>query len=353
MSHSAYCILRAEKLKSFGSIAGSAKHTFREIPTPNADPARTRLNKTRGANGSAAVCAAIEAQLPEKRRKDAVLCIEYLITASPEWFKTASVKDQNSYFEGATAWLRRRHGAENVVCLNMQLDETSPHLVAYVVPLTAKGGLSAKDFLGGRAMLTKMQTEFAQVVGAPVGLQRGVEGSKAIHTTAKQYAAAMQRNPLLRPPEPLPAPSITDRLSGRWAEKQAQHHQEEAEHAALVEKARNEALVGRQNRQRQAAALQRMRAELEEAKRHQVEADQLREENARLELELRNQRTYFQRQIDGLKAELARALDQVKGFLQKIGLLTRQRDQAEAEAEYLRDTLYPPAPRSSIDPGPR
>jgi hypothetical protein len=36
-----YCILRAAKLNSFGSIAASAKHTFREIPTPNADPART------------------------------------------------------------------------------------------------------------------------------------------------------------------------------------------------------------------------------------------------------------------------------------------------------------------------
>jgi hypothetical protein len=350
MTQPHYCILRAKKLKSFGSIAGSAKHTFREIPTPNADPDRTRLNKTIGAQDSAAVCAAIEARLPAKRRNDAVLCIEYLITASPEWFKTAPTEQQNGYFKEAVAWLRQRHGAENVVCLNMQHDEKSPHLVAYVVPLTKDGRLSAKDFLGGRQKLTAMQTEFAKVVGAPAGLQRGVEGSKAVHTTAKQYAAAMQENPALAPPAPLPAPSIADRLSGRWAEKQAQHHQEQVEHAALVEKARNEARVGRQNRQRQAAALERMRAEIEEAKRHAAEATQLRGEKARLERELREQRTYFQRQIDTVKAALAKALDQVEGLLRRNRLLEARVASAEAEADELRAILAPDESRPDLVP---
>ena len=71
-----YCILRIKKLSSFGSIAGSVKHTFREIATPNADASRTHLNWTSGAQTSAKVCAAIMATLPAKRRKDAVLCIE-------------------------------------------------------------------------------------------------------------------------------------------------------------------------------------------------------------------------------------------------------------------------------------
>lgn len=156
MSQPAYCILRAEKLTSFGSIIGSAKHTFREIPTPNADASRTHLNKTLGAQDAAAVRAAIETRLPAKRRKDAVLAIEYLVTASPEWFRTAPTKQQNAYFGAAVRWLEARHGKTNIVCVNMQLDETSPHLVAYVVPLTKDGRLSAKDFLGGRKVLSEM-----------------------------------------------------------------------------------------------------------------------------------------------------------------------------------------------------
>lgn len=350
MSQPAYCILRAEKLTSFGSIIGSAKHTFREIPTPNADASRTYLNKTFGAQDAAAVRAAIEARLPAKRRKDAVLAIEYLVTASPEWFRTAPTKQQNAYFGAAVRWLEARHGKANIVCVNMQLDETSPHLVAYVVPLTKDGRLSAKDFLGGRKVLSEMQTDFAEKIGRPVGLQRGVEGSKATHTTAKQYAAALQKNPTLAAPTP-PAPTIADRITGRAKQMEEEHAAAQAEHLALVEQARNVAEVSRHSRARQAAALEQLRQEAEEAKRHEAEAARLREENRLLKRELQEQRTYFQQQIAGLKETLAKAADQVKGFLQKIGLLTSERDRAEAEAEELREILYPTEHRLHTQPG--
>lgn len=344
-----YCILRAEKLTSFGSIAGSAKHTFREIPTPNADAGRTHLNKTWGAQDAAAVRAAIEARLPAKRRKDAVLAIEYLVTASPEWFKAAPAAQQNAYFAATVRWLEARHGKANVVCVNMQLDETSPHLVAYVVPLTRDGRLSAKDFLGGRKVLTQMQTEFAQMVGAPVGLQRGIEGSKATHTTAKQYAVALQKNPTLAAPQP-PAPSIADRFTGKAKQLEVDHQAALAQHLALVEQARNVAEVSRHARAQQAAALERMRREVDAAKQYQVDAARLREENTRLARELQEQRTSFQRQIADLKAALAKAADQVKILLAKVGLITRQRDDAEAEAEELRQVIYPVT--STVRPTP-
>ena len=47
------------------------------------------------------------------------------------------------------------------------------------------------------------------------------------------------------------------------------------------------------------------------------------------------------KRIADLKAALAKAADQVKGFLKKIGLLTSERDRAEAEVEELRAVLYP------------
>lgn len=320
-----YCILCAEKLTSFGSIVGSAKHTFREIPTPNANPARTHLNKTIGAQDAAAVRAAIEARLPTKRRKDAVLCIEYLITASPEWFKATTPKMQGAYFNAALRWLQERHGKDNVVCVNAQYDETSPHLVAYVVPLTKDGRLSAKDFLGGRKLLTEMQTEFADKVGRPVGLQRDMQGSKAVHTTAKQYNAAMAQNPVLAPPAPLPVPSLAARITGKAKEAEEEREAEQAKYAALVEQAANEARFNRRARLAQAEKLEELRKEVEAAKQHEVEAVHLRAEKKRLEEALTTQRTYFERQIDDLKAQLVKAVDQVKGFIQKIGLLTRER----------------------------
>lgn len=114
--------------------------------------------------------------------------------------------------------------------------------------------------------------------------------------------------------------------------------------------------VSRHARAQQAAALERMRREVDSAKQHQVDAARLREENTRLALELQEQRTYFQQQIADLKAALTNAADQVKNLLAKVGLITRQRDEAEAEADELRAVLDPSgsskSPRPQLIPPP-
>lgn len=181
----AYAILRAEKLKSFGEIGGSLAHTFRTRETPNADPARFLENEHGGPTDAQAIQQAIRDRLPEKYRSDAVLCIEYLVTASPDHFKR---DDGRQYFEDAKVWLIERHGVENVISTHVHRDETSPHLVAYVVPRDGDK-LNAKKFLGGRAILSQMQSDFAQNVGRKHHLERGIEGSKAQHQTIREYYA--------------------------------------------------------------------------------------------------------------------------------------------------------------------
>jgi hypothetical protein len=316
-----YCILRTEKLKSFLTITGSAKHTLREIPTPNADASRTHLNKTWGAQNAAAVRRAIRDRLPTKRRRDAVLAIEYLVTASPEWFKSAPKQQQNSYFAASVRWLEARHGKANVICVNMQLDEKSPHLVAYVVPLTKDGRLSAKDFLGGQKVLTEMQTEFATQVGNPVGLQRGIEGSRAIHSTAKEFNAALNKKGALVPLEP-PKPTFGERVTGRARKMEAEHAAAVDQRLSLANKALAAAEFGEKARISQAAALDQMRLEIDAAKEHQANAARLREENARLQQAMLRQQAYFQREIAYLKSALSHASDQIKKLLARIGALT-------------------------------
>ncbi|MGP9519933.1 plasmid recombination protein, partial [Psychrobacter sp. AOP7-C1-14] len=77
-------------------------------------------------------------------------------------------------------------GEENIASMSIHRDISTPHLVAYVVPIDQRGKLNCKDFLGGRAKLNKMQTDFANTV-ADLGLTRGKEGSKAKHTSIKEY----------------------------------------------------------------------------------------------------------------------------------------------------------------------
>ena len=179
-----YAILRTVKLKTMGNIGGSLAHNYRTIETPNADPNLTPKNYHSVATPEA-VKQAIKDRLPEKRRADAVLCIEYLITASPEWEGWGTSKETD-FFKRSAQWLIDKHGEENIAGMSIHRDISTPQLVAYVVPIDQKGKLNCKDFLGGRAKLSRMQTDFTKTV-ADLGLTRGKEGSKAKHTSIKEY----------------------------------------------------------------------------------------------------------------------------------------------------------------------
>lgn len=185
------CILRVAKLKTAGNIVGSGRHNYRESQTDNADPARTPNNTTTGAQSSAQLLAGVQSRLKTVShvRENAVLALEYFIGASPEFFKDKSKTER--YFDFAEKWLINKHGKENVIAVTRQYDETSPHICAYVVPIDERGKLNASNFLDGRKKLSELQTDFANHCGEPVGLVRGIEGSKAKHTTISEYYAVV------------------------------------------------------------------------------------------------------------------------------------------------------------------
>lgn len=219
-------VLRVAKLASFGSIQASGEHTWRERPTHNADPELTPLNEDwRGVNCAAALVEAVQQRvaLADQKAERPVLCLEYLVTAHHDAFKEGGGKiDSADYFADSLKWIEAKHGKENVVAVNIQRDELTPHMVAYVVPLveveakTRKRSvvvgkdsegkqirevrefktegvtrLSAAEFVNGREKLRHLQTDFAQSVGVKHGLERGVEGSKAKHQTVKQFYAKL------------------------------------------------------------------------------------------------------------------------------------------------------------------
>lgn len=189
---SSFAILRTAKLKTMGNIGGSLAHTYRTRETSNANPDRSHLNEHSHASPGEVV-QALKDRLPEKRRKDAVLGLEFFIGGSPDWFEGKDYQQQDAYFRDAVAWLEKRHGKENVVGWSIHRDESTPHLVAFVVPLDDKGKLNAKQWTGGSAALSRMQTEFAREVSAEHGLERGVEGSKAQHQTIKHFYAQVEK----------------------------------------------------------------------------------------------------------------------------------------------------------------
>ena len=110
-----FTVLRMQKLKSIIAVRRSMKHAFREQETPNADPARLSENTHFFAQNVAESMQNFKKKLPEKIRKNGVLAVEFLITASPNALESKTDEEISAYFSDALRYLQDKHGAENVV----------------------------------------------------------------------------------------------------------------------------------------------------------------------------------------------------------------------------------------------
>ena len=219
-------VIRATKL-NVHTVGASAAHTWRTMPVPHADATRTHLNEDwRPVSGPGELRVAIRErlQLADNVAADSVLVIEYVVSGPHEAFaEQGGPVEWCPYFRDALAFLETRHGADNIVGVNVQLDERTPHLVVYAVPLVnypattrtrnvilgkqggewirgpktfdmpARTALSATHFMGRRDQLRELQTTFAEEVAIPHGLRRGLRYSAATHVTTKAYHQALAR----------------------------------------------------------------------------------------------------------------------------------------------------------------
>nr|WP_159198384.1 MobV family relaxase [Escherichia coli] len=187
-----YAIMRCKKLTGMGSVASALQHCYRERETPNANAERTPENYCSVSKSTDQAMGRVRELLPEKRRKDAVLAVEYVMTASPEWWNEATPRQQAEFFARSEQWLENKYGKDRVVAAVVHRDEATPHLSAFVVPLTQDGRLSAKEFIGGRSKMRDDQSTYAESV-KKLGLERGIEGSRATHQTVQHYYESINR----------------------------------------------------------------------------------------------------------------------------------------------------------------
>lgn len=162
----AYAILRIKKLKTVGSLAAAGAHIHRKRPTPNADPSKG----IEVLHGSDDLRKDVESRLPTKRRSNAVLAVEMLLTASPEWFRNGGSVE--SWTDHCIAWLDARYG-KNCVNVCRHDDESSNHIHAVITPITPDGRLSCDEFFGTPQKLSKLQDDYADCM-KPFGLDRGI-----------------------------------------------------------------------------------------------------------------------------------------------------------------------------------
>lgn len=182
-----FAILRTAKLKG-SAVSSSDMHLDRERETLNADGTRTAENiYLVGARGEP-LRTTVDMHIKGaggKPRKDSVECVEFLMTASPEYFssptKTTDFLRQSKKFMD-----RLEDRGMKFVKVCVHLDESTPHISAFAVPFDLSGKLNAKAHLGGREKLSGLQDEFAQMM-EPLGLDRGIKGSVAEHQKIQTY----------------------------------------------------------------------------------------------------------------------------------------------------------------------
>ena len=167
----AYGICRIQKLKA-GSGGCSALHTNRKRDTPNADPEKQyiRIIGEPDSPSTPDLETIVRQRIGEQTiRKNAVLAVEFLLTASPEYFRPKNPGLAGYYEEQkledfqhtACKWLQTRYG-DRIVRAELHLDESTPHIHAYMVPLDEKGKLNCRALLGGsRYRLSELQDDFA------------------------------------------------------------------------------------------------------------------------------------------------------------------------------------------------
>ena len=205
-----YAVLRVDKrkAKALGAIAAASAHQMRQRPTPNAKPngpAPIVLHLADGETPYQAACKLLEDA--ERRNRDTVLCREIVLSASPSHFRPGREHIGGAFDpERVKAWARvslawaRRQWPDQLASVVLHLDEQTPHLHLLVVPRIAKpeGGwkLNSKA-LFDRAKLRELQTAYGEAV-APLGIQRGLAGSMASHTSVKQFYGAViaKRSPM-------------------------------------------------------------------------------------------------------------------------------------------------------------
>ena len=122
-----------------------------------------------------------------KVRKDSVMMVETLITASPEFMNSLPPEEQKAYFAMALDFIAERVGKQNILSAVVHMDEKTPHMHLCFVPITPEGKLSAKYFLGNQKSLSEWQTAYHERMSARWNeLERGqssmITGRKHIPT---------------------------------------------------------------------------------------------------------------------------------------------------------------------------
>lgn len=203
------------------SDARQSDHIERKVIPDNADPARTHLNMQLvtypdGVNSrDEAIAHRLQtAGIKRKITNDQVRVVRIVMSGTHEDMMAIYEKGKlGEWCQDSIRYLYDTFGRENVVSAHLHMDEKTPHIHASIVPIVTGERRKAKkeqengkrkyrkkanavrlcaDDLFNRQTLISYHDGYAEVM-AKYGLQRGVRGSEARHTTTTQYYRELKK----------------------------------------------------------------------------------------------------------------------------------------------------------------
>ena len=213
MAKKQYCILRTRKIKTCNHITRCAEHNFRLRTQRNIDSSQSQNNQI--LVNALAADTSKSADLQEKLsgyyqslgikpKADNVLMMEWLVTATPEFFAGKSQQEISQWAKAQVDFMKTEFG-EQIKLAVLHLDEKSPHIhfLVSTEQFTEKqyknryGTCSKKSWsLNANRynpqFLVGLQDRFA-AANRKFGLNRGARGSKKKHNPVKEFYKAVDR----------------------------------------------------------------------------------------------------------------------------------------------------------------
>ena len=169
-------ILRLEPIKSHQAFAAKMKHNYRIGDVPNADPEKTKDNRSIiDLPSNSTYNSFFEKRINElpyyddhKIRKNATLGYEvmmsYGLKGLPDDFSLERWTDLSK------EWLISEFGKENIASAVLHMDEGVPHIHAVVIPITEEGRLKGTAFFPNRQAMRDMHKRYHEYT-KEVGLE--------------------------------------------------------------------------------------------------------------------------------------------------------------------------------------
>ena len=204
-----YAILRTKRLSG---ISSACAHNLRTKYAKNVDKTKSHLNEILIDNLKLSQRAELGSQvgtydellldyyknINAETRKNSVLALEFMVTASPKFFKNAPKDKIDKWKNDQLAFMKKEFG-DQVQFAVLHLDEKTPHMHFFVSVEETKVKKYKNRYGSGEKVSTslnadrynpiylqKLQDRYANA-HKKYGLKRGLRNSKAIHQELKDF----------------------------------------------------------------------------------------------------------------------------------------------------------------------